>query len=88
MNLFPEREVDDVEGETAVHDDVLAQAAACDALADAEEVRSILMASGIWSKVDEIVADDAGDIPLYSVEVKGTDIERAMLVIEEWMKAS
>jgi hypothetical protein len=83
MHLFPEREVGAVEhGDDG--DEVLAQAAACEALEDAEAVRIALKSAGISSTVQKIVDDEDASYVTYSVEVNGKDIETAMGVVERW----
>jgi hypothetical protein len=83
MHLFPEREVGVVE-HGGDGDEVLAQAAACEALEDAEAVRIALTNAGIWSTVRKIVDDGDASYVTYSVEVNGKDIETAMGVVERW----
>jgi hypothetical protein len=86
MHLFPEREVGVVE-HGGDGDEVLAQAAACEAVEDAEAVRIALTNAGIWSTVREIVDDEDASYVTYSVDVNGKDIETAMEVVERWGEA-
>jgi Putative prokaryotic signal transducing protein len=83
MSLFPEREVGVVEHGGA-GDEVLAQAAACEELKDAEAVRIALTNAGIWSIVQKIVDDEDASFVTYSVEVNGKDVETALRVVERW----
>ncbi len=86
MHLFPEREVGVVD-HGGDGDEVLAQAAACEALEDAEAVRTALTTAGIWSTVQKIVDDEDASYVTYSVEVNGKDIETAIGVVERWGQA-
>jgi hypothetical protein len=86
MHLFPEREFVVVE-HGGDGDEVLAQAAACEELEDAEAVRIALTNAGIWSTVRKIVDDEDVSYITYSVEVNGKDIETALGVVERWGQA-
>ena len=83
IHLFPEREQGVVE-RGSDGDEVLAQAAACEELEDAEAVRIALTNAGIWSAVRKIVDDEDASYVTYSVEVIGKDVETAMGVVERW----
>ena len=83
MQLFPERELDPQSWEATDDNEVLSEAFACDAVDDARGVSEALHSAGIWSAVRQDV--EADDDPIYMVEVKGQDIERAMDVVNQWL---
>jgi hypothetical protein len=81
--LFPEREVG-VREHGGDGDEVLAQAAACETLEDAEAVCTVLRNAGIRSSVRKSVDDEDASFVTYSVEVNGRDIETAIGLVERW----
>ena len=85
MGLFPEREIDERKEDNSTDDDeVLSQAIMCDALADAQSARDALSESGIRSIIRRMVDDEDGTVS-YSVEVKDSEIERAIRVMDQWI---
>jgi hypothetical protein len=83
MRLFPGREpgVKDHGGDG---DEVLAQAAACESLKDADAVCAVLKEAGIRNSVRKIVDDEDTSYVTYLVEVNGKDIETAIELVERW----
>jgi hypothetical protein len=85
MHLFPDPEIhgslDSEEGE-----EVLAQALGCEREEDAEAARAVLISADLWSTITKILDDDENEV-VYSVDVKGKDIERAIAIVESWARS-
>lgn len=86
MQLFPSPEVAEGSDELFSDEEVFSEAIVCDESSDAEEASSALTRVGIWSRVQRSVDEEDGAVS-YGVEVKGKNIEKAMLVINEWLES-
>jgi len=84
MQLFPEREVVPAANNGLRDgDEVVSEAFACDEQNDAASASEALSEAGIWSTFHK-ETDEGGD-HFYMVEVKGRDIERAIVVVNRWL---
>jgi hypothetical protein len=84
MQLFPEREIISTSNEELREDsDVLSEAFACDEQNDAVSASDALSEAGIWSTFREETDEDGKRC--YMVEVKGGDIEGAIVVVNRWL---
>jgi hypothetical protein len=86
MRLFPLPEVVEDSEQSFDDDEVLSEALVCDELSDSEEARTALTHAGIWSSVRRNVDDEDGCVS-YCVEVKGKDIEKAVIVMNKWLES-
>jgi hypothetical protein len=83
MQLFPEREIISTSNELCEEGEVLSEAFACDEQNDAVSASDALSEAGIWSTFRK-ETDEDGEC-FYMVEVKGGDIERAIVVVNRWL---
>ena len=86
MRLFPLPEVVEDSEESSDDEEVLSEALVCDELSDSEEARTALTHAGIWSSVRRSVDDEDGCVS-YCVEVKGKDLEKAVIVMNKWLES-
>jgi hypothetical protein len=86
MGLFPEREIDEqAETQSTDGDEALSQAIVCDLQEDAQSAKEALSDAGIRSSINRMLDEEDGTVS-YSVEVKGEDIERALIVMNRWVE--
>ena len=87
MGLFPEREIDEHDGDYPVDGDGKpSQAIICDTPEDAQAAQEALSDAGIQSTINRAVDEEDGTVS-YSVDVQGKDVERAVSVMDRWTES-